>query len=57
MHAARKRGSRLGRPPAYANADQIRALRAQEVPWRVIANQLGIGIATAFRTLQNGGVA
>ena len=43
MHAARKRGSRIGRPRAYANADQIRALRAQDVPWRVIANQLGIG--------------
>ena len=40
MHAARKRGSRLGRPRAYANADQIRALRAQDVPWRMIASQL-----------------
>src|ERR1700693_1392830 len=35
MHAARKRGSRIGR--AYANADKIRALRAQDVPWRAIA--------------------
>ena len=34
MHAARKRGSRIGRPRAYANADKIRALRAQDVPWR-----------------------
>ena len=41
MHAARKRGSRIGRPRTYANADQIRALRAQDVPWRVIAKQLG----------------
>jgi len=49
MHAARKRGSRIGRPRAYANADQIRALRAQDVPWRVIAKQLGIGNGTAVR--------
>ena len=32
MHAARKRGSRIGRPRAYANAEKIRALRAQDVP-------------------------
>jgi hypothetical protein len=42
MHAARKRGSRIGRPRAYANADKIRALRAQDVPWRATAKQLGI---------------
>jgi DNA invertase Pin-like site-specific DNA recombinase len=33
MHAARKRGGRVGRPQMYANANQIRALRAQDVPW------------------------
>ena len=55
MHAARKRGSRIGRPRAYANADQIRALRAQDVPWRTIAAQLGIGTGTAIRAVQNGG--
>ena len=55
MHAARKRGSRIGRPRAYANADQIRALRAQDVPWRVIANRLSIGTGTAMRAFQNGG--
>ena len=48
MHAARKRGSRIGRPRAYANADKIRALRAQDVPWRTIAAQLGIGTGTAI---------
>jgi DNA invertase Pin-like site-specific DNA recombinase len=49
MHAARKRGSRIGRPRVYANADQIRALRAQGVTWRVIAKQLGIGTGTVMR--------
>ena len=39
------------------DADQIRALRAQEVPWRAIANQLGIGTGTAIRAFQNGGAA
>jgi DNA invertase Pin-like site-specific DNA recombinase len=57
MHAARKRGSRIGRPRTYANADKIRALRAQDVPWRAIAAQLGIGTGTAVRALQNGGAA
>ena len=52
MHAARKRGSRIGRPRAYANADKIRALRAQDVPWRAIAKQLGIGTGTAIRAIQ-----
>jgi DNA invertase Pin-like site-specific DNA recombinase len=52
MHAARKRGSRIGRPRTYANTDQIRALRAQDVPWRVIAKQLGIGTGTAVRAAQ-----
>jgi hypothetical protein len=46
MHAARKRGSRISRPRAYANADKIRSLRAQDVPWRAIAKQLGIGTGT-----------
>jgi hypothetical protein len=39
MQAAPKRGSRIGRPRTYTNADQIRALRAQDVSWRVIAKQ------------------
>jgi DNA invertase Pin-like site-specific DNA recombinase len=52
MHAARKRGSRIGRPRAYANVDQIRELRAQGVPWRVIAKQLDIGTGTAVRAAQ-----
>jgi DNA invertase Pin-like site-specific DNA recombinase len=57
MQAARRRGSRIGRPRAYANAEKIRALRAQDIPWRVIAKQLGIGTGTAIRALQNGGAA
>ena len=57
MHAARKRGSRIGRPRVHANADKIRALRAQDVPWRAIAKQLSIGTGTAVRALQNGGAA
>jgi DNA invertase Pin-like site-specific DNA recombinase len=57
MQAARKRGSRIGRPRAYANVDKIRALRAQDVPWREIANQLGIGTGTAIRAFQNAVVA
>ena len=49
MHGARKRGSKIGRPRAYANADKIRALRTQDIPWRAVAAQLGIGTGTAPR--------
>ena len=57
MHATRKRGGRIGRPRVYANVDQIRALRAQDVPWRVISARMGIGTGTAIGTLQSGGAA
>lgn len=52
IHAARHRGTRIGRPRAYANPAKIRELRAQGMPWRAISSQLGIGVGTAVRALQ-----
>ena len=52
IHAARKRGRRIGRPRAYVNPAKVRELRETNTPWRSIAKQLGIGTGTAVRALQ-----
>jgi DNA invertase Pin-like site-specific DNA recombinase len=52
IQAARARGARIGRPRTYANADKIRELRGQGVPWRQFSKQLGIGVGTAVRALE-----
>ncbi len=51
IQAARNRGQRIGRPRAYVNPAKIRELREANVPWRVIAKQLGVGTGTAVRAL------
>jgi DNA invertase Pin-like site-specific DNA recombinase len=52
IHAARKRGVRIGRPKTYVNTDKVRALRDSGTPWRQIAKRLGVGTGTAVRALQ-----
>jgi DNA invertase Pin-like site-specific DNA recombinase len=52
IQAARNRGQRIGRPRAYVNPSKIRELRSADVPWRVIAKQLGVGVGTAVRAIQ-----
>jgi DNA invertase Pin-like site-specific DNA recombinase len=52
IQAARNRGRRIGRPRAYVNPVRIRELRDANMPWRLIAKQLGIGTGTAVRALQ-----
>jgi DNA invertase Pin-like site-specific DNA recombinase len=52
IQAARHRGQRIGRPRVYANTGKIRELREANVPWRMIAKQLGIGVGTAVRAIQ-----
>ena len=49
--AAKARGKRLGRPKANVDASRIAALRAKGRSWRVIADELGIGLATAVRAV------
>ena len=46
LAAARKRGKKLGRPNAAVDVAQIRALRAQGIPWRTLAQQLGLAVNT-----------
>jgi DNA invertase Pin-like site-specific DNA recombinase len=52
IQAARNRGQRIGRPRAYVNPSKVRELREADVPWRVIAKQLGIGVGTAVRAIR-----
>jgi DNA invertase Pin-like site-specific DNA recombinase len=52
LASAKAKGKRLGRPRAAVDAKQVAALRASGSSWRVISQQLGIGIGTACRALQ-----
>jgi len=52
LAVARARGKRLGRPRCDADTDRIAALRAQGLPWREIARELGVGIGTVHRAVQ-----
>jgi DNA invertase Pin-like site-specific DNA recombinase len=52
LAAARARGMTLGRPRTVVDATQIARLRASGASWREVADQLGIGVGTACRALQ-----
>ena len=52
LAAAKSKGKKLGRPRAAVDAKQVAALRASGVSWRVVSEQLGIGVGTACRALQ-----
>jgi transposase len=45
-------GETVGRPRATVDAAQVATLRAAGSSWRVISEQLGIGVGTACRALQ-----
>lgn len=47
LAAARARGKRLGRPRCNVDQSRIDALRTQGFSWRMIARELGVGVATA----------
>jgi DNA invertase Pin-like site-specific DNA recombinase len=49
--AARRRGARLGRPPARLDMDRLRELRAQGLSVRKIAETLKVGSSTIQRHL------
>jgi DNA invertase Pin-like site-specific DNA recombinase len=52
LRLAKSKGKRLGRPRAGVDAKQVAALRATGASWRVVSQQLGIGVGTACRALQ-----
>ena len=47
--AARRRGARLGRPPAHLDEDELRELRARGLSVREIAKLLKVGTSTVQR--------
>jgi hypothetical protein len=49
---AQARGVRLGRPRTVVDAAKIVALRAAGASWREVSDQMGIGVGTAVRALQ-----
>jgi DNA invertase Pin-like site-specific DNA recombinase len=49
LRNARAKGKRLGRPKRVVDASAIATLRGQGLPWRAIAVQLGVGLATLHR--------
>ncbi len=49
---ARANGKTLGRPRTMVDAAQIASLRASGASWQRISQQLGIGVGTACRALQ-----
>jgi DNA invertase Pin-like site-specific DNA recombinase len=52
--AAKRRGARLGRPPARLDEDRLRELRAQGLSVRQIAETLQVGSSTVQRRLGGG---
>ncbi len=49
LRNARTKGKRLGRPRRVVDASRIAVLRASGAPWRSIARELGVGLATLYR--------
>ncbi len=52
LRNARAKGKKLGRPRVVVDRARIRALRAQGRGWKKIAAELGIGVGTVRRAIQ-----
>ena len=52
LRLAKSKGKRLGRPRTAVDAKRVASLRAAGTSWKVISQQLGIGVGTACRALQ-----
>src|SRR5450759_2668302 len=50
LRNARAKGKRLGRPRQFVNGSRVAALRAAGAFWRAIARELGVGLATLYRS-------
>ena len=49
---AKARGKRLGRPRTAVDTAQVARLRAAGASWQRVADEMGIGVGTAVRALQ-----
>jgi len=52
LRNARKNGKKLGRPRVVVDVVQICSLRASGASWRAISHQLGVGVGTLYKALQ-----
>jgi DNA invertase Pin-like site-specific DNA recombinase len=52
LQNARRKGKRLGRPPATVDKARITRLRATGASLRAIASQIGVSVATIHKVLQ-----
>jgi DNA invertase Pin-like site-specific DNA recombinase len=52
LAASRRRGVRLGRPPVHVDVCRALVLRSEGKSLRVVARDLGVGVATLVRALQ-----
>jgi DNA invertase Pin-like site-specific DNA recombinase len=52
LQNARRKGKRLGRPPAVVDRARIARLRATGASLRAIAGQIGVSVATIHKVLQ-----
>ena len=53
LRNARAHGKRLGRPRTMVDTAKVIALRSAGASWREVSEQMGIGVGTACRALQN----
>ena len=52
LRNAKAKGKRLGRPHIVVDVRKVAALREQGRSWPQIAEQLGVGVGTAYRAYQ-----
>ena len=52
LRNARAKGKKLGRPRVYPDQHRIASLRAEGLSWAKIAERLGVGEGTVYRTAQ-----
>ena len=52
MAAARRRGTKVGRPRVFVDLVKARRLRHEGLPLKVIAKRLGVGFGTLHRALK-----
>ena len=52
LQNAKRKGKRLGRRPVAVDATAVASLRASGASWRSISRQMGVGIGTLYKAVQ-----
>lgn len=53
LQNAKRKGKKLGRPKAIVDTHEIAHLRAQGLPWKAVAKEVGVSVGTVFKAAQN----